>query len=112
MCPHYNVLTDAEWARLTADKAAAHGRNATCLCESAPGHPGPHLAPAQSYGNRDTWIRRVDGVREPVDLAHCLAAGIPADDLADDPEPCHLFDGHPGSHSFDPGAAPVHPTRG
>ncbi|MEV4017343.1 hypothetical protein AB0J35_43305 [Nonomuraea angiospora] len=48
--------------------------------------------------------RWAEGVRELVDRAPCLSVGV----LADDPEPCQLFDGHPGNHSFDPGAAPIH----
>ncbi|MEU6741364.1 hypothetical protein [Streptosporangium sandarakinum] len=45
-CPHYNVVTEAEWARLSADRA--HERNLTYECELQPGHPGPHLSLVQS----------------------------------------------------------------
>ncbi|MFI7641664.1 hypothetical protein [Nonomuraea sp. NPDC049400] len=99
-CPHFNVLTDAEWARLSADEMAAHDRNATYLCALQPGHPGPHVSLAQSFGERDVWLRWAVGVRELGDLAPCPSSAGPADD----PELCHLFDGHPGEHAFDPGA--------
>ncbi|MFB9631625.1 hypothetical protein [Nonomuraea helvata] len=101
-CPHSNMLTDAEWARLTAGRIAVNARKATYSCELEPGHPGPHMSLAQSYGEHDTWIRWADGARELVDLALCPSSVI----LADDPEPCLLFDGHPGNHSYDRGAVP------
>ncbi|GAA2812791.1 hypothetical protein [Nonomuraea dietziae] len=97
-CPHYNVLSDAEWARLSVD-LGAHERKLAYECELQPGHPGPHLSLAQSFADRDTWLRWVDrGVRKLVDLPPCLAEDGPVDD----PERCLLFDGHPGKHSFDP----------
>ncbi|MBB3733743.1 hypothetical protein [Nonomuraea dietziae] len=39
-CPHYNVLSDAEWARLSVD-LGAHERKLAYECELQPGHPGP-----------------------------------------------------------------------
>ncbi|MFI6451944.1 hypothetical protein ACIBF6_10345 [Streptosporangium amethystogenes] len=30
-CPHYNVLTDAEWERLSADETAVHDHSAVGL---------------------------------------------------------------------------------
>ncbi|GAA2420324.1 hypothetical protein [Nonomuraea africana] len=90
-CPHYNVLTDAEWARLSID-LGAHERNSQATRART-------LSLAQSFADRDTWLRWADrGVRELVDLPPCLAEDGPVDD----PERCLLFEGHPGKHSFDP----------
>ncbi|MFI6744098.1 hypothetical protein ACIBI9_65510 [Nonomuraea sp. NPDC050451] len=103
-CPHFNALTDAEWAGLQsmADRTAVPNRSVVYECELEAGHPGPHLALAQAWcGDDDVWPRLERAVRELTGLAPCPAAGEPADDLADDPEESLLFDGHPGEHSFD-----------
>ncbi|MEU0487538.1 hypothetical protein ABZ260_51390 [Streptosporangium sp. NPDC006013] len=98
-CPHYNVLTDAEWARLSADETAAHDRSAVYQRELQADHPGSHMSLAQSFDDRNVWLRWADRVRELVDLPPCPASN----GALDDPEGCLLFRGHPGEHTFTPG---------
>ncbi|MEU4537699.1 hypothetical protein AB0G15_22845 [Streptosporangium sp. NPDC023825] len=58
---------------------------------------------AQSFGNRNVWLRWAGRVRELVELRLCLAD----DGSIDDPEGCLLFHGHPGEHTFVPGGSPT-----
>ncbi|MDP9869393.1 MULTISPECIES: hypothetical protein [Streptosporangium] len=59
-CPHYNVITDAEWAPLT--DGGGHMRKPAYECELQPGHPGPHMAHVQIIPEPDRFIwKRQDG---------------------------------------------------
>ncbi|MET9250264.1 hypothetical protein [Nonomuraea sp. NPDC003709] len=103
VCPHYNLLTDAEWAP-ARDGALARGR--AYGCELQPGHPGLHTAQFQEspVTRRGEWLRwgRAAGgeaVRELVDLPYCSALWRGADPRGLDDETCGLPAEHVGAHA-------------
>lgn len=99
-CPHYNVLTDAEWAPL-GDGPGAVGRQPAYECWLQPGHPGPHAAhvqePAETY--RGVWLRWDGATRELVDLAYCPARLHGEQPGGTDDECCDLYAEHAGAHA-------------
>ncbi|TDC82513.1 hypothetical protein E1292_50265, partial [Nonomuraea deserti] len=72
-CPHYNVLTDAEWAPLA--ESGRHERKVVYGCELQPGHAGAHAAHVQLLPglDRSVWIRWDIRSREFVTLPPCPA---------------------------------------
>lgn len=104
-CPHYNALTDAEWAPL-AEGVIADDRSAVYGCGLQKGHTGAHVTHAQSVADRDreawlhVWLRWDDHTRELVVLPPCPVVDHSADP-EDEDEPCLLFEGHVGAHDFD-----------
>lgn len=104
-CPHYNVLTDAEWALLA--EGGRHERKAVYGCELQPGHPGAHAAHVQVLPGPDrfVWIRWDLRARELLTLPPCPAERAdphpdPRSPYADEPARCKLFEGHVGPHRY------------
>ncbi|MGP3919963.1 hypothetical protein [Nonomuraea sp. 10N515B] len=89
-CPHYNVLTDAEWGPLSG-KYVANERKLAYGCELQPGHAGPHMSEVQlvpADPDQFVWIRWTDRQRELIALAPCQAEYV--SDRAEDPTVCTM----------------------
>lgn len=98
-CPGRTVLTEAERGRLNAlpdcVDDVVDGLN---WCELEPGHEGKHYAYGQRTREHDWWMVWDEAAaRDLVVLAGCAAEDPPG---GWDPDPCTLFDGHPGDHGF------------
>ncbi|WP_343951433.1 hypothetical protein [Nonomuraea longicatena] len=98
-CPHFNVVTDAEWIPL-AIGAGCFQRDDPYACVLEPGHDGAHasiLQEVQGTG-RPVWLRWSGRDREVVSLPPCPYSFPGADPRGVDDEACKAPDGHPGEH--------------
>lgn len=108
-CPARVVLSQAEFDVVDALPDGAHQVERELSCEIEAGHPGPHTALAQAYGQpeRERWLQWDDsGTRTWADIGdseHCQAEGPPIKRMIDN-ELCVLPEDHWGRHSFEFGA--------
>ncbi|MEV4094493.1 hypothetical protein [Streptosporangium saharense] len=99
-CPHFNVVTTAEWIRLFHGDESARMESYECDLEA--GHPGSHVSPVFQvrYAPHPVWIRWSGRDRELVELASCPVDRIGAHPNGVDDEACGLPEGHVGRHWY------------
>ncbi|GAA3192185.1 hypothetical protein GCM10010486_71600 [Nonomuraea roseoviolacea subsp. carminata] len=88
-CPHFNTITNAEWALL---EKRGNDRRPLLPCELEPGHADRHSSLAQVVADRWIRVHWDNHVRELVELPYCPAVDAVADSLGGH-EPCTLVDG-------------------
>jgi hypothetical protein len=98
-CPHFNVVTDAEWIPL-AQGTGCIQRSDPYACVLEPGHDGPHTSVLQEmrHTGLPVWLSWSGREREVVSLPSCPYSFPGADPRGVDDEACKAPDGHPGEH--------------
>ena len=105
-CDRQAVLSQPELDIIDALPDGAHETGRELSCELEAGHPGPHLALAQAYGDpeRSRWLQWEDKGRGWLDIedtAHCDAEGPSMEGIGGENAMCLLPGTHPGRHSFE-----------
>jgi hypothetical protein len=97
------VVTDDQVRWLDSRPHAAHEVKAYPECDLAAGHPGPHAALGQQGIGVEWWLRWTTQTSEPeiVETHICPVESATLVNEFGEHEPCLLFEGHPGLHSFE-----------
>jgi hypothetical protein len=93
-------LGDEEVAWLSTRPLRAHQVDRKLRCELEMGHPGAHAAMGQQGDGVAWWVQWNMSASEVVETAMCPAESDEADNF-DEHDPCLLYEGHPGRHSFE-----------
>lgn len=104
-CDRQSVLSQPELDTIEVLPDGAHEIARELSCELEAGHPGPHLALAQAYGDpeRARWLRWDDKDRDWLDIAdsaHCFAEGSALEGIGENAM-CLLPGAHEGRHTFE-----------
>jgi hypothetical protein len=95
------VLTDDQVAWLDARPHGAHEVRAQPCCALENGHRGPHAAMGQQANRVEWWIRWTLQASEIVETHICPVENDTIVNAHGEHDPCLLFNGHPGRHSFE-----------
>lgn len=93
-------LGDDEVTWLSTRPFAAHEVRKKPGCDLEMGHPGPHAALGQQGDKIEWWVRWTLSASEIVETTICPVEGDEPDEY-DERDPCLLYKGHPGRHSFE-----------
>jgi len=94
-------LADDQVAWLSERRFPAHEVRPYPYCELEMGHREPHAALGQQGDGVEWWVRWTLAASEIVKVRACPAQTQGIIDEDDGPDGCLLFEGHPGSHSFE-----------